>query len=284
MWIWMTLGSALLLGLYDVAKKKALGRNDVLWVLLGSTFISTLLLSPFMVLRHGDMTDHLMLMGKAVLVSLSWISGLFGIKWLPLTTASTMKATRPAFVVLFSVLAFGERLGVLQWTGVLLVLVSMYMLTTSSRKDVADRSNRNKGLTAMALSIVAGVASALFDKYIMRSMDPLFVQSWCNLYISVILGVAVAAEAAVRRDGSSHLHFDPMLIVVAVLITAADCLYFASLAQDGALLSVISLLRRLSVVVTFAAGALIFKEKRLKEKGLWLAMVLAGMVCLVAGS
>ena len=47
MWIWLTLASALLLGSYDVAKKFALKRNDVYYVLLAATALTTLFLSPF---------------------------------------------------------------------------------------------------------------------------------------------------------------------------------------------------------------------------------------------
>ena len=59
MWLWMTLGSALMLGIYDVFKKQALKNNSVLWVLLAATALSTLFLSPF--LSSGPVEDHLRL-------------------------------------------------------------------------------------------------------------------------------------------------------------------------------------------------------------------------------
>ena len=43
-------------------------------------------------------------------------------------------------------------------------------------------------------------------------------------------------------------------------------------------------MRRCSVVVTFVVGAIVFKEKNLKAKSLDLAILLAGIVCLVLGS
>ena len=61
-------------------------------------------------------------------------------------------------------------------------------------------------------------------------------------------------------------------------------LYFFALKQEGALLSVISIMRRCSVVVTFVVGAIVFKEKKLKAKSLDLAILLAGMACLILGS
>ena len=107
MWIWLTLFSAILLGSYDIVKKQAVKSNSVLWVLFGATALSTLFLTPFF--SAGPLEDHLRLMAKAVLVSLSWISGLIAIKLLPLTTVSTIKASRPMFVLLFSLIIFHEN-------------------------------------------------------------------------------------------------------------------------------------------------------------------------------
>lgn len=284
MWVWLSMISALLLGLYDVAKKKALSRNGVLQVLLVSTSFSVLWLLPFLFLRSGSLADHLQLLLKSVLVTLSWISGLVGMKYLPLTTASGMKASRPAFVVLFSVLLFSERLSMAQWAGVLAVLVAMFMLAHSSRKEEIGIRERTRGVSTMVLSIMCGVASALFDKHIMKSMDPLFVQSWGNLYIASLLAIALAVYSVSKKTEGEKIRWDASLVLISVLITASDLCYFFALSDGSALLSVVSLLRRSSVLVTFVCGAILFKEKRIKEKGVWMVLMLAGMVCLVLGS
>ena len=53
MWLYLALGSAFLLGLYDVAKKHSVGKNSVLNVLLIATALSTLLLSPCLFIYKG---------------------------------------------------------------------------------------------------------------------------------------------------------------------------------------------------------------------------------------
>ena len=281
MWLWMTLGSALMLGIYDVFKKQALKNNSVLWVLLAATALSTLFLSPF--LSSGPVEDHLRLVLKAVLVTTSWVSGLIGLKLLPITTVSTLKASRPFFVVLFSIVLFGEQLNGWQWAGVALALLALTLLSGASKKEGIDFS-KSKGVAAMAVSILAGVASALYDKKVVASMDPLFLQSWCNFYITVLLALCILVKSLRDKENRERFKWDWMLVVIAVFITGADMLYFFALKQDGALLSVISLMRRCSVVVTFVVGAIVFKEKNLKAKRLDLAILLAGIVCLVLGS
>ena len=330
MWLLLTVLSATLLGLYDVAKKKALGKNGVLAVLLVATALSTLFVSPF--LRFGPAEDHLRLGLKAVLVTASWVSGMVGLKLLPLTTVSTIKGSRPVFVVLFSILLFGERLNWMQWLGVTVVLLALFLLGRTSRSDGTVKARRS-GFVWMGVSVVTGVASALYDKHIIGGMEPLFVQSWTNLYITVILGLCILVRhlvtSASRSSSSalpagvppenfaslipptpggagpsrSHGHgrpwfpaetpagreepkfrWDWTLELVAVLITGADALYFFALKQPDALLSIISVIRRASVLVTFIFGAILFKEGNIKAKSLNMLLMAAGVALLLIGS
>ena len=207
MWLWMTLGSALMLGIYDVFKKQALKNNSVLWVLLAATALSTLFLSPF--LSSGPVEDHLRLVLKAVLVTTSWVSGLIGLKLLPITTVSTLKASRPFFVVLFSIVLFGEQLNGWQWAGVALALLALTLLSGASKKEGIDFS-KSKGVAAMAVSILAGVASALYDKKVVASMDPLFLQSWCNFYITVLLALCILVKSLRDKENRERFKWDWM--------------------------------------------------------------------------
>ncbi len=281
MWIWTTVASALFLGLYDVFKKQSLKKNDVLQVLLCVTALSTLLLSPW--LSAGPVEDHLKLFLKAILVSTSWISGLYGIKLLPLTTASTIKATRPVFVLVFSVLLFGERLNGWQWAGSILAIVSLYLLSLSSRKEGIQFS-KSKGILFMAVSVLAGSASALYDKHIIASMEPLFVQSWCNFYITMILAVVMLFQWRRQKSEFRTIRWDWLLLLIAVLIVVADFLYFYSLKQEGAMISIISMVRRSSVLVPFLFGIFLFKEKNIRGKTLALGLLLCAMALLVFGT
>ena len=281
MWLWMALGSALFLGLYDVAKKQSLKKNSVMMILLVTTFLTTLFMIPFF--SKGSLTDHLYLILKAALVASAWIFGLYGIKHLPITTASTIKASRPMFVVLFSILIFGERLNAYQWIGVVLVILSMLLLSLSSKNE-GIHFTRDKGVLYMALAVLSGVGSALLDKLILGWMEPLFVQSWCNLYITLIMAIVTFIMWLRDKESFQGLKWDWLLLVIAVFITISDFMDFNAVHAEGALLAVVSLLRRCNVIVTFVCGAILFKEKNLKAKSLDLAILLIGMVFLVLGS
>lgn len=281
MWLWLSVFSACLLGVYDVAKKKALQRNSVLWVLFGATFLSAVFLSP--TLSPGPLRNHLMLIVKAFLVSSSWISGLAALKYIPITTASPIKATRPVIVVLFSILLFGERLNLWQWAGVVLVFTALYLLSRSSKSEGIDFSS-NKGIMLMVVSVITGSASALYDKHILQTLEPLFVQSWTNIYISAVLALCILIKALRNRENREKFHWDWTIVLIAVLISISDCAYFFAVNEEDALLSVISLIRRGSVAITFALGAVVFKEQNIRSKALSLGIMLGGIVLLMLGS
>jgi len=275
----MALASAVLLGVYDVAKKSALKRNGVYFILLLATALSALFVSPFITLGTGP--DHLRLIFKAVLVTASWVSGMIALQLLPITTVSTFKTSRPMFVVLFSIILFGERLNWQQWLGVAAVLLALWLLSVNSEREGISFKG-NKGFWALVISIFTGVASALWDKHIMSGMHPLFVQSWTNIYITLMLAAIMFVRW--RRGIAEPVKWDWTIVLIAVLITGADMLYFFSLKEDGALLSVISLIRRSSVIITFALGAALFKEKRVAQKAGVLLLMLAGVSMLMIAS
>ncbi len=60
-------------------------------------------------------------------------------------------------------------------------------------------------------------------------------------------------------------------------------LYFRALARDGALVSVITVLRRTNVIVSFAIGSALFRGRLLGAKGLALLGVLLGLGLLLKG-
>lgn len=281
MWIILALTSALGLGCYDVAKKLSLRRNSVMWVLLSVSVISTVIMSPWM--GSGDLHDIPVLIPKALLVTTSWISGLVGMKLLPLTTVSTIKASRPVFVIVLSMLIFGERLNPWQWAGVTAALAALWMLSRTSRREGIEFTS-NKGILWMALSVVSGVCSALYDKFAIGRMEPLFVQSWSNLFITIFMAIVLIIKAVKDGENRDRFQWDWMLLLTAILISAADACYFIALSCDGALLSVISLIRRFSVVVTFALGAIFFKEKQIGGKAVSMLALMTGIAILALAS
>jgi len=280
-WLWTSMLSALLLGFYDVAKKNAVSKNGGLVVLFVSTAISSLFFVPLLLTSEiptGSLDDHIFFFFKSLLVSGSWICGIIALKHLPLTTVGIVKASRPVFVLLGCLLIFSERLNFVQWGGIVIAILALTLLGRSSRTEGISFVN-NKWVYCLFGSVLFGVVSALLDKYYLTTHEPLFVQAWCNMYITLIMGVGL-----LFTGNKGRFQWDWSILLISVFLTISDFLYFYSLSCDGSLLSVVSMLRRSSVIVTFVCGAILFKEKNLRAKGLEMLLLLSGMMLLLLGS
>ena len=299
MWLLLAFLSAALLGFYDAFKKHSLRDNAVLPVLFLNTVFSSLVFLPFILvsafapslLSHCELLYvpisgwevHKFILLKSAIVLSSWIFGYFGMKHLPLTIVGPINATRPVMVLLGAMLLFGERLNLYQWIGVLLAVLSFFLLSRSGKKEGIDFKH-NKWILFILLAAVTGAVSGLYDKYLMKQLNPMLVQSWYNVYQVFIMCPIILLLWYPKRKESTPFHWKWTILGISLFLCAADFVYFYALSLDDSMISIVSMVRRGSVVVSFLFGALFFREKNLKSKAVDLLLVLIGMFFLYLGS
>ncbi len=304
MWIILAFVSAALLGLYDACKKYSLRGNAVIPVLFLNTLFCSVIFLPAIVLSAAGMLSegetfyvepwswhaHSYILLKSVIVLSSWILGYFAIKHLPLTIVGPVNATRPVMTIVGALLIYGESLNGWQWAGVAFAVVSFYLLSRSGRKE-GIRFAHNRWIYFLVGAAVLGAVSGLYDKFLMASTDSggaglgrMSVQGWYNIYQCVMMGIVLWTVWWPRRLHGHRFVWRWPIILISVFLTCADFAYFYALTFPDSMISVVSMVRRGSVVVSFMCGALFFGEKNLRGKAVDLALVLAGMVCLWIGS
>lgn len=298
MWLLLAFCSAALLGFYDVFKKKSLANNAVLPVLGLNTLFSSLIFLPFILISawkpewlnqtiffvpQAGWEVHRFILLKSLIVLSSWTFGYFGMKHLPLTIVGPINATRPVMTLVGALLIFGERLNVYQWIGVLMAIVSFFMLSRSGKKEGIDFQH-NKWIWFVVLAAVFGAVSGLYDKYLMKQFNNMVVQSWYNVYQLFLMGGVLMFLWLPRRKTTTPFRWDWCIILISVFLSVADFVYFYALSMDGSMISIVSMVRRGSVIVSFLFGAMVFREKNLKSKVVDLLLVLIGMVFLYLGS
>ena len=304
MWLILAFLSAALLGFYDSFKKKALQGNAVIPVLFLNTVFSSLIFAPFIVLSYsssvldsslvhvasGGWECHKYILLKSCIVLSSWLAGYFGMKHLPLTIVGPINATRPVMVLVGALLVFGEQLNVWQWTGVMLAVVSFLMLSRSGKKEGIDFKH-NKWIACIVVAAILGAVSGLYDKYLMASpadggvgLEKMMVQSWYNIYQMIMMGIMLLVLWMPARKHTTPFRWDWTIIGISLFLSAADFVYLYSLSLPGAMISIVSMVRRGSVIVSFLFGAIFFHEKNLKSKAVDLALVLLGMLFLYFGT
>lgn len=290
MWILLAVCSALGLGFYDIMKKRSVRDNNVPTVLLLNTLFGTLLMSPVIIMNLADggfglnntIIGHLQIVLKAVIVLSSWILGYFSIKHLPLTIQGPINASRPVIVLVGALLVFGERLNLLQWCGILLGFASLFMISRIGASE-GFSLKRSKWLWMAIGATTLGAVSALYDKYLLRSYEPLEVQAWYSLYQMIIMGIILLVLMQTGNAGGKfQWHWS--ILGISVFLTAADIAYFYCLSQPDSMISVVSMIRRGSVLVSFAYGVFVLHERHVRQKLIDLGILLVSLLLLILGS
>ncbi len=297
MWFIYALFSALFLGVYDVLKKVSVNNNAVFPVLLISTAASALLFIPIFVISYFDIIStehllyiprvdfhtHLLIIAKSVLVLTSWIFSFFALKHLPLTVVSPIRATGPLWTLIGAILIFGEQLNTLQWVGLITTLAFFYLFSTLGKLEGLSFKS-NIWFWFVILATLTGAASGLYDKYLMQNLDRMAVQSWFSVYQAFLMIPIVFLIWYPKRKKHGAFQFRWSIPFVGILLVIADFAYFYALSHPEALISIISAIRRGSVVIAFAFGALLFREKNIGKKAIYLFGILTGIFLLVLGS
>lgn len=292
-WPWLAVVSACLLGFYEINKKLSVRNNPVLPVLVLSSITSFCLLCSLVNLDRvsPDLAatlnaalqplaplTHAAVFLKASIVSCSWVLSFLAIQQLPLSVAAPLRSCSPVITILGAVLVYSEYPRPLQWLGILIVFFGALSFARMGNLGTSQPPNRR----AMALllgGMVLTASSGLYDKYLLQSLAlaPTTLQFWFTAYNLVVQVVLAGLLWWPRRHTLPRFRFTPSIVAVGVLLTVADQFYFRAVSQPEALVSVVSLIRRCSVIVSFAAGGWLLKEQRMLRKSLPLAGMLVGL-------
>lgn len=298
MWVVLALCSAFLLGVYDVFKKRSLKDNAVIPVLASSIFISAVIFMPFWVasilspetmsqtsfyVPPMDFRTHVCIFLKSAIVLGSWISAYFGMKNVPITIFSPIRATQPVWTVIGAFFIFSERLTPLQALGVVVTIGFFYCFSLAGLKEGISWK-RNKWIWLIILATLLGAASGLYDKHLMRSFDRVGVQVFSTMYQSLLMLIILFTMWYPNRKKTTPFQWRWTIVGISVFLILADYVYFWALSSENSMISIVSTIRRSGAVVPFMYGALFLGEKNLKLKGILLCGILCGVALLTFGA
>ena len=297
MWAIFTIVSAAFLGLYEVVKKIALDRHNVFSVLFFSTLFGFGLVAPFFLLSSNGTISagsqfyvpaisahtHLLIFIKAAIINISWVFSFIALKHLPITIVAPVRATTPIWTLLGALILFNEQLNGGQWIG-LLITVCCFVLFSQAGKAEGIHFLKNKWVWFIIIGTLASSANNLYDKYLIHNINRFAVQVYFMFYQVVLMFVILlfmwkSADRTLRFTKGTFA-----ILLIGLFLVVSDFFYFYAISCSGSLISVISTLRRGSVIVAFVVGAIIFKEKNIKKKSIYLAGILGGMLMLMYSS
>jgi transporter family protein len=297
-WIFLGICSAFFLGFHEIFKKVSVNRNVVLPVLFFASLASAVFFLPFMgislfvnepaepalwYIHSVPFQAHLLFFIKSVIVAFAWLFGYFAVKHLPVTILAPINASGPVWTILGAMIIYGEKLNLMQWSGVAISLIFYYSISFGGNIKASGK-NVHKWTLYAFLSILFNSASALFDKYLVTHYDRIAMQAYFSLYTALIFGIILFFN--VRKD-QPLLHafiWKWAIPLIGLFLVAADYFYFYALSFEGSMVSILIILRRSSAVIVFSAGILYFHESNFRRRALALAGILLGVAMVVLGS
>lgn len=288
-WLVLVLISATILGIYDITRKHAVRNNSAICVLLLASIAGAVAFSLY-VGATGRFTDAIactqkefwLIFLKSCIVGGSWGCVYTAMRKLPISLAAPVRSTAPLWTFIAAIFIYGEVPSLLSGLGMAIIFVGYYALSIIGQLE--GFSFKNKSMLLIVAGTILGSCAALYDKYLLNQLGipPIRVQlyfSYCLVFIYFVAWLIVNRIAKV----DTVFTWRWTIPVTGVLLIVSDLVYFHAVSLPDAQISMISLLRRCSCVITFAAGAMIFKDKNVIKKLYALLIVLFGIALLALG-
>lgn len=289
-WTTWILASAVMLALYDLAKKASVNANAVIPTLLFSTiagsgaFLVALAFAGRLGASASAVTSEIAALAavKTTIVGTSWVFTFRALRTLPISIATPIRASAPALVFVAALFLYGEVPSALQGVGMACIFAGYFLFSWAGRHEGIDFF-RSRAVWCAVAGMCCSAASSLWDKYVFQVRGANVEAVQLLFQVGLVLFYALALSArnflGLRADRFEWRWTIPL---VGVLLAGADWLLFKGISGPGVPISVASLLRRFSVVLTFFLGAKFFHETNLARKTLALAAILLGvlLICL----
>ena len=259
---------------------------------------------------------YLLIAVKSFIIFLAWICSFTALKRLPVSLYGILDMTGVLFATMLGVVFLGESLSVLRVLGLVTVCGGLLLLKFKPRflrrggepdgaeiakaegtagvvlgkseaaaKAVAHPAQTGRHFvpksqmgiyTAIAVvSCLLNAVSGFLDKLFMKDVTTSQLQFWyllflCAYYVIYIFIRRIKIERSIVKNGWVWL--------LAVLFVAGDKALFMANGIPESSVSVMTLIKQSSCIITIIGGKLIFKEKDTGYKLFCAAVIIAGIV------
>lgn len=292
MWILLVLLYGILKGGREIAKKKALEKNTVMEVLLVYTFLSFLMVTPEVVNAGGiEPKFYFYVAIKSLVIFIAWICSFKALKKLPVSLYGVLDLSRVLFSTLMGVVILQETLGILQTFGI--ILVSFGLLSLKFKlpfvkkifKEDSDGNDENnsaqnkerisaKYLILALISCFFNSVSGLMDKILMKDISSSQLQFWYMLFLVIFYLIYILVK---KEKITLSVFKNGWIWLLAIMFVIADKALFVANGMPESKVTVMTMLKQSSCLITILGGRLVFKEKNITYKLVCALIILTGI-------
>jgi uncharacterized membrane protein len=283
-WVFFAFLTALFRSLTDVAGKFGLKNMDEYIVAWALNFFALPLLIPLLFfIEIPDITPGFWI---AILVSgtlniATAILYLKAIKLADLSLVIPLSTFTPLFLLITSPLIVGEFPSIFGLIGILLIVFGSYILNIKEKKDGLFAPFKalvsNKGAQLMLLVAFIWSITSNFDKIGLQNSSPIFYGIAINIFITIGITpfVLFKSKKNIKQIPKNLKSLIPVGVFHGLMII------FHMIAISMTLVAYLISIKRTSAIISVLFGAIIFKEKGLKERILGVIIMIIGVLCIM---
>ncbi len=278
LWILFIFAFGILKGAREGMKKAALktsGSDEILffYTLIGFIFTLPNIKSAFQTETIFIFFAFL----KALAVGTAWICAFAALKRISVSLYGIMDLSRMVFSVLLGVFVLGETLTYKKTTGIVLVLLGLFLLNLK-------RNSETRKITFFIIVMALGnsffnAISGTMDKVLMQYMKSEQLQFWFMLFLTIIYGIIILVKK--EKISFKTLKTNYWIPIMSISLIIGDRLLFEANASIDSQVTVMTVIKQCSVFVTVLIGRFAFKEKNLAYKLMCTTIVLLGILAAI---
>lgn len=273
-WVLFIFIYALLKGSRDGMKKAALKRsssNEILFFYTLIGFIFTIPFAPSAFRLEPIFIFYSFL--KAGVVCTAWLFSMAALKKMPVSLFGIVDLSRMIFSTMFGIFILGESFTLAKCIGVVLVITGL--LLVNRKKDSRGGTVTIPILIMALLNCFFNALSGTMDKILMAYMESSQLQFWYMLFMVIIYGIIIL----IRKEKISvkSIKTNYWIPIMSLSLIIGDRILFEANANPLSEVTVMTVIKQASVIVTVMTGWLVFKEKHILYKLMCAGIVLSGI-------
>ncbi|MDO4563248.1 MAG: EamA family transporter [Clostridia bacterium] len=279
-WVILVLIYGLAKGFREALKKKALEKNSILEVLFFYTFIAFLFILGDA--KEAAAMPPLYLVPvfiKSALIVAAWLCAFHSIAHLPISLYGILDLARVFFASALGVIVLHEKMTAATATGMFFIVLGMLLVNTHKKGAPAEHFAFRYTLLVL-ISCFLNAVSGLMDKVLTQSVTSAQLQFWYMLFMTLLYLIILIVKRV--KINWRALRTNWWIPILSLLFIIADrCLFIAN-SNPESRVTVMTLLKQSSVVVTILLGKALYNEKRIAFKLVCAGIVVLGLVISVS--
>ena len=274
LWILFIVIYALLKGGREGMKKAALKKSSSNEILFFYTLVGLILVLPFSKEAFSLAPIYIFYAFlKAFVVCVAWIFSFKALRNMSVSLYGIMDLSRMVFSTGLGVFVLGEAFTTKKAIGVTLVIIGL--LLVNLKKNTQSKGMTLPVLIAALLNCFFNAVSGTMDKVLMQHMESSQLQFWFMFFMTLIYGVVLIITR--EKVSIKTLKTNYWIPLLSLSLVFGDKLLFEANASPLSEVTLMTVIKQSSVVVTVLTGWLIYKDKNILYKLMCTGIVLAGI-------